>query len=115
MSAGKKPSELGAQMTRKMVVEYLKSNPEFFRENPELITLLTPPAQDLGEGVVDLQHYILGNLQKNFRDPLKGLPPPPNEFGAESVARLAVSPAGETSLRPALKQKNLPQGRSFCL
>lgn len=67
MASNKKPSETTAPMTRKMVEEYLKANPTFLKDNPELFNHLAPPEKDLGDGVVDLQHYILGNLRKDYR------------------------------------------------
>lgn len=71
----KEKSEKAAQtepaITKKAVMEYLRKHPNFLAENPDLFTVLTPPGQEFGEGVVDFQRFALGNLQKDIRQ-LKG-------------------------------------------
>lgn len=54
-------------ITTEQVVQYLKQHPNFLVEHPELIEMLTPPKSDLGSGVADLQHYMLGGLQKELK------------------------------------------------
>jgi hypothetical protein len=56
MSAKPKNSELTAEQVR----DYLKSHPEFLNELPA-------PERDLCEGVVDFQHFMLKNLQKDSK------------------------------------------------
>lgn len=47
---------------------YLRDHPDFFNERPEILRHLTPPSVDRGDGVIDLQGYILdrvkGDLQR---------------------------------------------------
>ena len=45
------------------VAEYLRRHPDFLVEHPDLVRLLTPPAHDRGEGVVDMQRYMLEKLR----------------------------------------------------
>ena len=67
MSSEKTMADTKEGVTRKLVIEFLKNNPDFLNENPELLLNLTPPQKELGDGVVDLQHYMLGNLQRNIK------------------------------------------------
>jgi uncharacterized protein YigA (DUF484 family) len=45
------------------VAAYLRKHPDFLNERPELIATLTPPTQHRGEGVVDMQHFMLQRLR----------------------------------------------------
>jgi uncharacterized protein YigA (DUF484 family) len=45
------------------VADYLRRHPDFLVEHPDLVRLLTPPAHDRGEGVVDMQRYMLERLR----------------------------------------------------
>lgn len=47
------------------VVAYLMAHPDFLLKHPELMEALTPPSRDLGEDVLDFQHFQLKNLQKD--------------------------------------------------
>lgn len=58
---------LGAEMTKKMVIEFLRSHPTFLAEHPELFEVLTPPEQKHGRGVIDFQYYAIDNLRKTAR------------------------------------------------
>jgi uncharacterized protein YigA (DUF484 family) len=50
------------------VAAFLKKHPDFLVEHPELLSVLTPPRADRGEGVLDMQFFMLerlrGDLQK---------------------------------------------------
>ena len=46
------------------VLRYLSDNPDFLTAHPDLLTVLTPPIHRRGEGVVDMQSYMIGRLQK---------------------------------------------------
>lgn len=65
----KKPSI--PALTAEQVVAYLKRNPDFLIEHPELVETMTAPRTELGSGVADLQHYMVGGLQKELKA-LKG-------------------------------------------
>lgn len=60
-------SDKAEDKTRKLVMDYLKKNPNFLNEHPELLETLTPPQKNMGETVIDLQHFMVGNLQKDIR------------------------------------------------
>ncbi len=58
--AGARPDEApGAEA----VAEYLRRHPDFLIDRPDLIAVLTPPAYHRGEGVVDLQRFMLESLR----------------------------------------------------
>src|SRR6202012_1078377 len=41
------------------VVSFLKQNPDFLVDHPDLLSVLTPPKHDHGERVVDMQHFMV--------------------------------------------------------
>jgi len=45
------------------VATYLRQHAGFLAEHPDLLQILTPPAQRRGEGVVDMQQFMLQRLQ----------------------------------------------------
>lgn len=45
------------------VVAFLKDNPNFLKNNPDLCDLLIPPASQSGEGVADFQSYMIERLK----------------------------------------------------
>ncbi len=58
------------------IIAYLKANPDFLRENAELLEGMAAPKQEHGGNVVDLQHFMVGNLQvriKNLKSKYEGL------------------------------------------
>jgi uncharacterized protein YigA (DUF484 family) len=42
----------------KDVVAYLRQHSDFLENHPEALRLLRPPSRDIGEGVVDFQHFL---------------------------------------------------------
>ena len=58
---------LSAEMTKKLVIEYLQGNPQFLAEHPDLFEVLTPPEQQHGRGVIDFQYYAIDNLRRGMR------------------------------------------------
>jgi uncharacterized protein YigA (DUF484 family) len=52
-----------ATPTGSEVADYLRRHPDFLVEHPDLVRLLTPPAHNRGEGVVDMQRYMLERLR----------------------------------------------------
>lgn len=55
-------------VTAAQVKAYLERHPEFLHDNPELVEVLKAPKAELGGSVVDLQHFMVGGLQKQLRD-----------------------------------------------
>ncbi len=45
------------------VTEYLKRHPEFLVKHPDALLALRPPERDIGEGVIDLQSFLLDRLR----------------------------------------------------
>ncbi len=45
------------------VAGFLHRNPDFLAENPELLEVLTPPGRARGDGVLDLQCYMVDRLR----------------------------------------------------
>lgn len=60
----KKPD---STLTAEQVKAYLKHHPAFLHDHPELVEELKAPATDMGSGIVDLQHFMVGGLQKQLR------------------------------------------------
>jgi uncharacterized protein YigA (DUF484 family) len=58
-SAGAESGKIAADE----VAAYLRKHPDFLNERPELIAALTPPTEHRGEGVVDMQHFMLQRLR----------------------------------------------------
>jgi uncharacterized protein len=52
-----------AKIVADEVAAYLRKHPDFLSERPELIAALTPPMEHRGEGVVDMQHFMLQRLR----------------------------------------------------
>lgn len=52
-----------AKIVADEVAAYLRKHPDFLNERPELIAALTPPMEHHGEGVVDMQHFMLQRLR----------------------------------------------------
>lgn len=55
------------EMTRQMVVDFLRANPNFLVENPELLESLMPPEANHGRGVIDFQYYAIDHLRSSSR------------------------------------------------
>ena len=53
--------------SKEQVLAYLKRHPEFLIENPDLVEVLKAPKTERGSGVADLQHYMVGGLQKELQ------------------------------------------------
>lgn len=54
--------------TAAQVKAYLRAHPDFLLDHPELVEVLSAPRTEMGAGVVDLQQYMVGGLQKQLRD-----------------------------------------------
>jgi len=69
--AGPPPEAGGAaaearELAPEAVVGYLRRHPDFLNEHPELLTVLTPPAMRRGEGVLDMQQFMLQRLREEL-------------------------------------------------
>ncbi len=50
-------------VTAESVADYLRAHPDFLAQKPDLLTVLTPPQFHHGDGVVDLQGFMLTRLR----------------------------------------------------
>jgi uncharacterized protein YigA (DUF484 family) len=57
--AGAKQPELAAAD----VAAFLRRHPDFLTNRPDLVAILTPPAREMGDGVVDLQRFMLERMR----------------------------------------------------
>ncbi len=57
------PTADGAQ-----VAEYLRRHPDFLVKHPELLNVLTPPAQRSGDGVVDMQRFMIERQRRQVAE-----------------------------------------------
>jgi uncharacterized protein YigA (DUF484 family) len=58
-----KASPRGTASQSDEVRQYLTDNPDFLTSHPDLLTELTPPAHHQGDGVLDMQLYMIDRLQ----------------------------------------------------
>ncbi len=49
--------------TAESVIAYLRAHPNFLNEHPEVMDVLTPPRRSAGDGVIDMQHFMLERLR----------------------------------------------------
>ena len=54
--------------TEDRVIEFLRDNPDFLKENPHVCDFLHPPATLAGEGVADFQSYMIERLKADKED-----------------------------------------------
>jgi len=55
------------EITADQVRSFLKNNPDFLIKNPDVMGEVDAPERDLGDGVIDFQHYMVKNLQKDTK------------------------------------------------
>lgn len=55
-----------ADILPEMVEAFLQQNPAFLKERPDLLAVITPPEQNHGNGVVDMQKFMLERLQNEL-------------------------------------------------
>ena len=48
------------------VVEYLRRHPDFLVRHPDLLDHQIPPTRNKGEGIVDLQHFMVERLRRDI-------------------------------------------------
>jgi len=46
---------------------FLRQNPGFLNENPDLVEIITAPTRDNGKGVIDMQSFMVERLQNEVR------------------------------------------------
>lgn len=51
-------AEIGRDIDSREVVAYLRAHPDFLEQHPEAVRLLRPPSREIGDGVVDFQHFL---------------------------------------------------------
>jgi uncharacterized protein YigA (DUF484 family) len=61
------PAAKEEAITSDQVRDFLKQNPDFLKTNLDVVSDLSPPERDLGDGIVDFQHYMVKNLQKDSK------------------------------------------------
>lgn len=60
---GPQPRKKRASVSITEVAEFLRHHPQFLEDHPELLEHLTPPARWTGDGIVDMNQYILDRLR----------------------------------------------------
>ncbi|WP_114394778.1 DUF484 family protein [Oleisolibacter albus] len=61
--SGQTTSPLDDALTAEDVAAFLRDHPDFLVHHPELIPHLVPPAVDRGQGVIDMQAFLLERLR----------------------------------------------------
>ena len=61
-----KNTDIPTETTKKLVEDYLRAHPTFLMDNPEMLEVLLPPAQNHGRGVVDFQFFAIDNLRRGM-------------------------------------------------
>lgn len=57
------PEESAPAITDQDVINWLRKNPGFLKQHPELLDIMTPPKEKFGKGVADFQHYMVQRLK----------------------------------------------------
>ena len=63
-----KPTAPTNTLTPDEVRDFLKTNPDFLKENAAFFAELSAPERELGDGIIDFQHYMVKNLQKSGQE-----------------------------------------------
>lgn len=63
-----KKNQFSAIICEKDVKDFLKKNPDFLIENPELFSVLTPPNRSTDDEVIDFQNMMIEKLKTNLED-----------------------------------------------
>lgn len=56
----------GEALSAAQVADYLRGHPDFFEDYPDLIDELRPPARERGDGVIDLQSFMVERLRRDL-------------------------------------------------
>ncbi|MHA1601005.1 MAG: DUF484 family protein [Alphaproteobacteria bacterium] len=57
-----------ASVTAEGVARFLRRHPDFFAHHPDLLDVLTPLARDRGNGVLDLQQFMVERLRNELSE-----------------------------------------------
>ncbi|HEX3864617.1 MAG TPA: DUF484 family protein [Stellaceae bacterium] len=60
------PPEPAAETTGRDVLAYLRRHPDFLDRHPEALRLLRAPTREVGEQVVDFQHFQIERLRRDL-------------------------------------------------
>ncbi len=93
-----------AALTGPAVAEYLRRHPDFLLDHPDLIWVLTPPQQRSGNGVVDMQRYMLERMKAD----LAKMTAAQAELVATSRANLATQGRIHAAVTSVLAARSLP-------
>jgi len=63
-----KKKKIGEDLNASIIRDYLKRNPDFLIENPDLFSVLTPPNRSEGDEVVDFQNMMIEKMKSNLED-----------------------------------------------
>ena len=61
-SASELPGEIGGRE----IIAYLRRHPDFLDSHPEALRLLRAPTREIGEDVVDFQHFQIERLRRDL-------------------------------------------------
>lgn len=62
-NAAAETRESAHDVTASEVASYLRKHPDFLTEHPDLVAALIPPAQQRGDGILDMQYFMLQRLK----------------------------------------------------
>lgn len=61
------PAEVPGEIGGRDVVQYLRRHPDFLDRHPEALRLLRAPAREVGDDVLDFQHFQIERLRREFQ------------------------------------------------
>ena len=61
-----KPATASPRVTATLVVEYLRRHPDFLLRHPELLDVQIAPTRSRGDGIVDLQQFMVDRLRRDL-------------------------------------------------
>lgn len=61
-------AEIDGDPSEEQVLDYLMDHPDFLVRHPDLLQVMTPPGRWSGDGVVDMQQFILRQLREDIGD-----------------------------------------------
>ena len=71
MASAGVPISHALEVSAEQVADYLRRNPDFLAGHPELLDRLSPPLRATGDGVVDLQRFMIERLRRRHADLLQ--------------------------------------------